>query len=73
MTHRSFGNRVPRILPAFLSGLLVAALTGQLGAFPSSFSLPALDVSVPDFSWAAIATATPVLVALMTVPSNIPR
>jgi benzoate membrane transport protein len=72
VTQRFFGTRVPPILPAFLAGVLVAALTGQLGAFPSSFSLPALDVIRPEFSWAAIATATPVLVALMTVPSNIP-
>jgi benzoate membrane transport protein len=51
---------------------LVAALTGQLGGVPTSFSLPSLDIVEPDFSLAAIATATPVLVALMTVQSNIP-
>jgi benzoate membrane transport protein len=67
-----FGTRLPPILPAFLAGLLVAALTGQLGDFPSSFALPSLDVLHPAFSWAAIATATPVLVALLTVQSNIP-
>lgn len=72
VTQRSFAARVPPILPAFLAGLLVAALTGQLGAFPTSFSLPPLEPSLPEFSWAAIATATPVLVALITVPSNIP-
>jgi benzoate membrane transport protein len=72
VTQRFFGTRVPPILPAFLAGVLVAALAGQLGAFPSSFSAPALEVIWPEFSWAAIATATPVLVALMTVPSNIP-
>jgi benzoate membrane transport protein len=72
VSQRLFGTRLPPILPAFLAGLLVAALTGQLGAFPSSFSLPSLDLIRPEFSWAAIATATPVLVALLTVPSNIP-
>jgi benzoate membrane transport protein len=51
---------------------VVAALTGQLGDFPSSFALPTLDVLRPTFSLSAIATATPVLVALMTVQSNIP-
>jgi benzoate membrane transport protein len=72
VSQRVFGTRVPAILPAFVAGLLVAAITGQLGAFPTSFSLPSLEVIRPDFSWEAIATATPVLVALMTVPSNIP-
>jgi benzoate membrane transport protein len=69
---RIFGTRVPPILPAFLAGLLVAAFTGQLGAFPSSFSPPSLAVIRPVFSWSAILTATPVLVALMTVQATIP-
>ncbi len=72
VSQRVFGTRFPAILPAFLAGLLVAALTGQLGAFPSSFTLPTLDVIRPTFSWTAIVTATPVLVALLTVQSNIP-
>lgn len=72
VSQRLFGTRVPPILPAFGAGLLVAALTGQLGDVPTSFSLPSLDIVEPDFSLAAIATATPVLVALMTVQSNIP-
>lgn len=72
VSQRVFGTRFPAILPAFVAGLLVAALTGQLGAFPSSFTLPSLDVIRPTFSWPAIATATPVLVALLTVQSNIP-
>jgi benzoate membrane transport protein len=72
VSQRLFGTRLPPILPSFLVGLLVAALTGQLGEFPSSFALPSLDVTRPVFSWTAIATATPVLVALLTVQSNIP-
>jgi benzoate membrane transport protein len=72
VSQRVFGTRFPAILPAFVAGLLVAAFTGQLGAFPSSFTLPSLDVIRPTFSWTAIATATPVLVALLTVQSNIP-
>jgi benzoate membrane transport protein len=72
LSQRLLGNRVPPILPAFLAGLLVAALTGQLGALPSSFALPTLDVVRPEFSLSAVATATPVLVALLTVQSNIP-
>jgi benzoate membrane transport protein len=72
LSQRFLGPRIPPILPAFVAGLLVAAVTGQLGAFPSSFSLPGLDLIRPEFSWTAIATATPVLVALLTVPANIP-
>ena len=72
VSQRVFGARVPPILPAFVAGLAVAALTGQLGAFPSSFALPRLELAPPSFSLSAIVTATPVLVALLTVQSNIP-
>ena len=72
LSQRRFGTRVPPILPAFVAGIVVAAVTGQLGAFPSSFSLPSLEVVRPTFDLAAIVTATPVLVALMTVQANIP-
>jgi benzoate membrane transport protein len=72
VSQRAFGTRLPPILPAFIAGLLVAAISGQLGDFSSSFALPSLDVIRPVFSWTAIATATPVLVALLTVQSNIP-
>jgi benzoate membrane transport protein len=71
-SQRMFGTRLPPILPAFLAGIMVAALTGQLGDFPSSFALPSFDLIRPEFSWSAILTATPVLVALMTVQANIP-
>jgi benzoate membrane transport protein len=66
------GTRLPAILPAFLAGLLAAGLTGQIGALPALFSLPRLEYVAPTFSWSAIATVTPVLLALMTVQSNIP-
>jgi benzoate membrane transport protein len=72
LSQRLFGTRFPPIVPAFVAGFIVAALTGQLGAFPKSFELPHLELVRPAFSWAAIATATPVLVALLTVQSNIP-
>jgi benzoate membrane transport protein len=66
------GTRLPPILPAFIAGFLAAAVTGQLGAFPSTFALPGLELIRPEFSWTAIATVTPVLLALMTVQSNVP-
>ena len=72
VSQRVLGTRLPPVLPAFVAGFLAAALTGQLGAFPSTFALPGLEFIRPEFSWTAIATVTPVLLALMTVQSNIP-
>ena len=72
LSQRFLGSRLPAILPAFVAGLLVAAVTGQLGALPSSLELPSLELVRPGFSWTAIVTATPVLVALLTVQSNVP-
>jgi benzoate membrane transport protein len=66
------GKRFPAILPAFLVGLLVAGMTGQIGGIPTLFALPGLEFVAPTFSWSAIATVTPVLLALMTVQSNVP-
>ena len=72
LSQRVFGTRVPPILAAFVVGNLVAAATGQFGAVPSSFSLPSFEVVRPAFDPAAIVTAAPVLVALMTVQASIP-
>jgi benzoate membrane transport protein len=72
VSQRTLGSLVPPILPSFVVGLLVAAITGQLGDFPSTFGPPTLDLLRPEFSVTAIVTATPVLVALLTVQSNIP-
>ena len=72
LSQRFLGTRLPPVLPAFLAGFLAAAVTGQLGAFPSTFALPGLEFVRPKFSWTAIATVTPVLLALMTVQSNVP-
>jgi benzoate membrane transport protein len=72
LSQRFLGSRLPAILPSFVAGLIVAFLTGQLGEIPSSLELPSLEVVRPGFSWTAIVTATPVLVALLTVQSNVP-
>jgi benzoate membrane transport protein len=72
VSQRILGARVPPILPAFLAGLVVAAVTGQVGAFPSLFALPGFEIARPEFSWTAIVTVTPVLLALMTVQANVP-
>jgi benzoate membrane transport protein len=66
------GSRLPAILPAFVAGFLAALLTGQLGEFPTTFTLPSFELLRPSFSAAAILTVAPVLLALMTVQSNVP-
>ncbi len=72
LSQRLLGSRIPPILPSFLAGLLVALVSGQLGEIPSSLELPNLELVRPGFSLAAIVTAKPVLVALLTVQSNVP-
>lgn len=72
LSQRFLSALVPPILPSFVAGLLVAFLTGQLGAIPSSLEAPSLEIVRPGFSLTAIVTATPVLVALLTVQSNVP-
>jgi benzoate membrane transport protein len=69
---RVLGTRLPPILPAFLAGFFAAMVTGQLGEFPSTFTLPSFELLRPSFSAAAILTVAPVLLALMTVQSNVP-
>ena len=64
--------KLPALVPAFVVGFTAAAATGLLGRFPDLFSFPSVDVIRPSFSWTAVLTVTPVLVALMTVQSNVP-
>ena len=70
--HRKLGTRLPAILPALVAELAIAALTGQLGEVPARLALPVPTVTTPVFSVHAIATATPVLVILITLQSNLP-
>jgi benzoate membrane transport protein len=72
LSQRFLGSTIPPILPSFIAGLIAALLSGQLGEIPSSLQLPNLELARPGFSWTAIVTATPVLVALLTVQSNVP-
>lgn len=69
---RILGTRLPAILPALVAGLAIATLTGQLERVPVRLSLPDPVVIAPDFSVQAIATATPVLVIIITLQSNLP-
>jgi benzoate membrane transport protein len=70
--HRYLGARLPAILPALVVGLAIAALTGELGQVPARSPLPVPTLTTPVFSVHAIATATPVLVILITLQSNLP-
>ena len=63
---------LPPVLPAFVVGTIAAAVTGALGPLPSDVSLPDLELVSPTFSWRAVLTVTPVLVALLTVQANVP-
>jgi len=72
VSRRVLGSRLPAILPALVAGLAIAALTGEFGQMPTRLSLPIPTVTSPVFSVHAIATATPVLVVLITLQSNLP-
>ena len=72
LSRRFLGTRVPAIFPALAAGVAMAGVTGQFGAVPSSFALPDVELGWPEFSWQAIASATPVLVALIYLQSNLP-
>ena len=63
---------LPAVLPAFVAGVIAAALTGSLGPFPTSVSLPDIEIVSPALSWQAVLTVTPVLIALLTVQANVP-
>lgn len=63
--------RLPAILPALVVGAALAAVTGGLAA-PSELAWPAPSLTAPRFSLRAIATATPVMVVLITLQANLP-
>lgn len=64
-------GQVAGLPAAIMAGLLLAAASGQLTAFAPPV-VPALGLTAPSLSIAAIAAVTPVLVTIMTVQSNIP-
>lgn len=72
VSQRLLGRRIPPILPAFVAGLLMAVVTGQIGTFPALFDAPGLGLVHPRFTWTAIFTTTPVLLAVMTIQANVP-
>jgi benzoate membrane transport protein len=72
LSRRFLETRIPPILPALAAGLATAWLTGQLGPAPASAALPEIVLTTPAFSLAALASVTPVVVALIVLQSNLP-
>lgn len=72
LSRRFLGSRLPPVLPAVVVGLLMAGVTGQLGAMPGRLPLPIPALTRPVFSLSAVATATPVLVIVITLQANLP-
>lgn len=72
LSRRYLGARLPPLLPALVVGLVIAALTGRLGPFPAPSALGTLAITIPSFSPQGIVSATPVLVVLIVVQSNLP-
>jgi benzoate membrane transport protein len=70
--HRFLSNRLPAIVPALITGLVIAALSGQLGQLPEGLSLTAPEITLPVFSLPAIITISPVILVLVIVQSNVP-
>lgn len=63
--------RIPALLPALVTGITLAAITGELGSAPTEFEL-APAFTAPEFSLSAILTVVPVMVVLITLQANVP-
>jgi benzoate membrane transport protein len=72
LSRRLLEPRVPALLPALIGGVGLAAFVGDLGAVPSSLSLPAAGLTTPDLTVEAAVTVAPVIVVLITLQANIP-
>lgn len=71
-SRRFLGERLPAILPALLTGIVLTAITGHFTQPTEPISLAAPEITIPRFSLQAILTATPVLVVLITIQANLP-
>lgn len=69
--HRFLEPRLPAILPALVVGVALAWWSGELTA-PAQLAWTAPSLTMPEFSVRAIATATPVMVVLITLQANVP-
>jgi benzoate membrane transport protein len=62
--------RVPAVLPALVVAIVSAGFTGGLGTPPTEVAFPVPEITLPVFSLAALLTATPVIVVLITLQAN---
>lgn len=70
---RYLDSRVPSIFLAVVVGIAAAAMLGRFGGEGNRDASAALPVlTLPAFSWDAILTATPVMVVLIVLQSNVP-
>lgn len=68
---RCLDPKVPALLPALVVGIALTAATGEFGALPTEVEfIPAF--TVPELSLNAVATATPVMVMIITLQANVP-
>jgi benzoate membrane transport protein len=65
------GDRIPALLTAIIVGVLVAVIGSETGAVPSP-AWPQVTFTFPEFTFQAIATATPVLVVFIALQANAP-
>ncbi len=72
VSRRILGTRLPAIFPALVTGLTVAAITGQFEQVPKQLSLAFPKLTLPVFSLPAIITATPVFFVLIILQGNLP-
>jgi benzoate membrane transport protein len=64
--------RIPAILPAMVTYLLLSYLTGVTQPASFNWSLPSADFMAPTFSLSSILLISPILALLISVQSNYP-
>lgn len=72
LSRRFIGSRISAILPALVTGLIIAGLTSQFGKLPETVQFPRPVFAMPEYSLEALTTAVPVLLILIVLQSNIP-
>ena len=65
-------SRVPSVFLAMVVGIGAAAILGRFGAAAGEVGPSLPTVTPPIFTWNAILTATPVMVVLIVLQSNVP-
>lgn len=72
LARRTLEPRIPAILPALVTGLLLAGLSGEFSGVPIELVSPVPAVTAPVFTLGAILTVAPVMTVLITVQANVP-